>query len=185
MSRAVIRRSVAVLIYLAIIACKARGQSEQEVHSRQVQAVLALGRYVRLRTRDADWSEYSKLITWPDEPSWDCKWVARSYRIGPAANRGPSIAIPVVYKRLGLFCYDFDFKPEPKVVTVDYELVKRPNGWKVNAPIPDYPDVGADVLLNSLTTLAKNANETSERRAQAEATARKISDAENREVLSR
>lgn len=39
----------------------------------QVQALWTLNRYVQLRLEAADWKEYSKLITWPDEPSWDCK----------------------------------------------------------------------------------------------------------------
>jgi hypothetical protein len=84
-----------------------------------------------------------------------------------------------VYYRLGLFCYDFDFKANTKKITINYELVKHPSGWKVNAPIPDYPDISADVLIRLLRASAENVNETSERRVQAEATARKVADALN------
>ena len=37
----------------------------------------------------------------------------------------------VNYQRLGLFCYDFDFKANSSMVTVNYELIKDANGWKV------------------------------------------------------
>jgi hypothetical protein len=62
-----------------------------------------LRRYVQLRMEDANWKLYSKLITWPDEPSWDCKWVTADYQIGTARTLGQKAEIPVTYKRLGLF----------------------------------------------------------------------------------
>jgi len=44
--------------------------------------VVTLEEYLQMRFHDTDWKEYSKLITWPDEPSWDCKWVDEGYKIG-------------------------------------------------------------------------------------------------------
>ena len=180
--RALVHRSIVALMYVAILACQ--GQADQKASGDQAQAAQTLERYIQLRLQDADWKEYSKFITWPDEPSWDCKWVVGKYDVGAPDSKGGTIVVPVVYNRLGLFCYDFDFKPDPRVVTINYELVKRPSGWKVNAPIPDYPDISGDVLVKSLTALAGNANETPERRAQAEATARKVAEAQKRAVTS-
>jgi hypothetical protein len=135
---------------------------------------------LELRLHDADWKEYSKFITWPDEPGWDCKWVISKYAPGSTKKEGEKVIVSVRYTRLGLFCYDFEFKLNPEALTVHYELVKRSSGWKVNAPIPDYPDISGDVLLGSLRTLAERANETPERRAKAEAAARKLGDVLNR-----
>jgi len=139
-------------------------------------AVKVLKRYIELRLGNADWKEYSKFITWPDEPSWDCNWVASSYNIEPAKRDGEKIVIPVIYRRIGLFCYNFEFDPGKKIVTINYELEKRQNGWMVNAPIPDYPDINIDILIKSLLALAKNVNETPERREKAESIVRRISD---------
>ena len=62
-------------------------------------------------------------------------------------------------------------------MTINYELVRRASGWKVNATIPDYPDISGAVLVMSLNAAARNESETLERRAEAEATARKIREA--------
>jgi hypothetical protein len=166
-----------VLIFVAIFAFQGRGQAEPKVAGDRGQAVRALQRYLHLRLQDADWKEYSKFITWPDEPSWDCKWVESDHKVGAPVRKKQKVVISVVYTRLGLFCDDFDFKPEPKVVTINYELVSRPTGWKVSSPIPDYPDIDGDVLVKSLNATAGNASETPERRAEAETTARKITEA--------
>jgi len=62
-------------------------------------------------------------------------------------------------------------------VTVNYELVKRTDGWKINSPLPDYPDISAQVLLDLLTSKASSASEPSARQTQFRATARKIAEA--------
>lgn len=121
-----------------------------------------LHRYVQLRLNDADWKEYAKFITWADEPSWDCVWVVGSYEIDKASMNGHAVKIPVVYKRLGKFCYDFDFQYKPEKITINYKLIDSGNGWKVNLPIPDYPDISAEAIINSLKIKAKNLNESSD-----------------------
>ncbi len=131
----------------------------------------ALNRYLQLRLQDADWKAYSALITWPDEPSWDCKWVAEKYEIGNSKrSEKDRVIIPVVIKRLGQYCYDFSLSTEPKQVTINYELIKTPDGWKVDEPIPDYPDIGADALKKSLSASAENPKESADRRARFVAT---------------
>jgi hypothetical protein len=134
----------------------------------------SLRRYVQLRLSNADWKDYSKYITWPDEPSWDCNWVALQYTVGIATNEKEGVTVPVTYKRLGLFCYDFDFKANLNTVTVNYKLVRDTSGWKVDAPIPDYPDISVDVLLASLQASAKDVRESKERRGQFSITAQRI-----------
>ena len=151
-----------------------RALREGENINDRKQAARTLHHYIQLRLHDADWQEYSKLVAWPDEPGWDCKWVVSNDKIGAPRAKGQALVIPVAYNRLGLFCYDFDFKSEPKVVTISYELVKHTSGWKVVAPIPDYPDINGDVLIKSLNARAGNLKETAERKAEAEETARKI-----------
>lgn len=170
-------RSIVVLLSLAILACQSRANAKPKTPGSLQAAEQALGHYIQLRLQDADWKQYSKFTTWPDEPSWDCRWVANKATQGAAVKRGQEILIPVVYSRLGLYCYDFHFKSEPKPVTVEYELVKRPGGWKVNSPIPDYPDISSDVLTRSLNATANNASETPERRAKAAKSLREIREA--------
>ena len=143
----------------------------------QAPAVETLRRYVELRLHNADWKDYSTFVTWPDEPGWDCNWVVSKYNVRASKKEDDGIIVPVVYNRLGLFCYDFEFESDPRVVTIDYQLVKRPSGWKVNAPIPDYPDISAAVLIKSLSASAENSRESPERRAQYSATARQVADA--------
>jgi hypothetical protein len=174
---AISERSIVLFVLVALFACLARGQAEPKVTGNKGRAVQTLQHYIQLRLQDADWKEYSKFITWPDEPSWDCKWVARKDKVGAPIRKGQEVVIPVAYSRLGLFCYDFNFKPEPKLVTINYELVKRAGVWKVDGPIPDYPEIDADVLIRSLNATAEDASETPEHRAEAAATTRKIREA--------
>ncbi|MGO8990391.1 MAG: hypothetical protein ACLQGU_03905 [bacterium] len=185
--RQVIRGLVLNFLCVLILACDVSAQPQQKPWDEKTQdvAVDTLRRYLELRLNDADWKEYSKFITWPDEPAWDCKWVISKYDLKPAEEEKDKITVPVMYKRLGLFCYDFEFKPNPEIATINYELVKRPSGWKVNAPIPDYPEISADVLIRSLKALAEKANETPERRVKAKATVRKLGDALNHARSSR
>ncbi len=92
----------------------------------------------------------------------------------PSTHEKENVVVPVSYKRLGLYCYDFEFRQDVKVVTVDYKLVRRARGWKVDAPLPNYPDISPDVLIRELTALGANVNETADRRKLAEITARNI-----------
>lgn len=167
--------------FILILTCFATfigsGQGEWKVSSELGDAAQTLQRYVNLRLQDAEWQAYSNLITWPDEPSWDCKWVVRNHWLGTPVREGQKIVIPVVYSRVGLFCYDFDFQRRAKLATINYELVNRSTGWKVDAPIPDYPDIDGRVLLRSLEATARDAKETPQRRATAAATAQKIMEA--------
>ena len=164
------------MICLMVGACSqlAEAQSKDKIGRSEAPALNTLRRYVQLRLSNADWKEYSKYITWPDEPSWDCNWVVRHYTVGTARNEKEGVIIPVNYQRLGLFCYDFDFKANSSMVTVNYELIKDANGWKVNAPIPDYPDISSDTLLALLQISAKDLRESRERREQFSATAHRI-----------
>lgn len=171
-----------VIIYLLLVlTCAAvtvsARQAGQKSNGVPSQALRTVQRYVQLRLQDADWKEYSKVITWPDEPSWDCKWVASAHKVGTPVRRGDVVVIPVVYNRLGLFCNDFDFTPDPKIATINYELVSRASGWQVDTPIPDYPDIGADVLVKSLNGIAGSSNQSPERRTRAAATVRRIEEA--------
>jgi hypothetical protein len=156
---------------------KAGAQENDRSSKRQAAAVEVLRRYVELRLRDADWKDYSEFITWPDEPSWDCHWVVSKYHIGTSKKVGHHVEVPVVYKRLGLFCVTPEFRSDPKIVTIDYQLTRSLGGWKVSGPPFDYPDVEASVLIMSLRASAQSGRKTPEDRAQAEATARKIADA--------
>lgn len=134
-----------------------------------------LSHYLQLRLQDAKWEVYSQLITWPDEPSWDCKWVAEKYEIGkPKRTEKGRAIIPVIVKRLGLYCIDFSFSPDQKEVTINYELIKSPSGWKIDEPIPDYPDIGADTLKESLAASAESSKEPPERKAKFAETLQKL-----------
>ncbi len=63
------------------------------------------------------------------------------------------------------------------MVTINYELVECNGDWKVNAPIPDYPDISADVLLKSLIASGEDTRESADRRAKFRATAQKLKEA--------
>jgi hypothetical protein len=178
--RNAVRRVVFVLACVSVIAGPLYAQTLQVTSSEKGPDTAAgtLRHYLQLRLGNADWKDYSKLITWPDEPSWDCNWVVSNFDIGVTKKRKQNVVIPVVFKRIGLFCYDSDFSPDLKIVTINYELVKRnSSGWKVNGPIPDYPDISAEVLIKSLRASAEDLHESPERRAQFGAAARKLADA--------
>lgn len=181
--REVVRRLILVFFSVAILVCHVQADSPQMelmTVKNQDTGVEMLRNYLQMRLRNADWKEYSKFITWPDEPSWDCNWVVNKYEMGIAKKGDKNVVIPVSFNRLGLFCYDFDFNPDPKEVTINYELIKLPSGWKVNAPIPDYPDINADELIKMLRASSENLQETLERRVRYGATARKVEEALNR-----
>jgi hypothetical protein len=127
-----------------------------------------LRQYVELRLRWAEWKDYSRFITWPDEPGWDCWWVAKNYRIGSAVHKGARSVIPVTYARLGLFCADFQLDSHPRTETIHYELVRKGGMWKVDRPVPDYPYISAMALEGWLTKIIADTKETSERRTQAQ-----------------
>jgi hypothetical protein len=148
------------------------GESEKRA------ATKVLHSYVEMRLRDADWGEYSRLITWPDEPSWDCHWVTLNYHVGSASAAGNKVIVPVTYERLGAFCGDFDLKPDRKMVTINYELVQRGLGWRIDGPIPDYPDLGFKELRRKLRTAAESTTETADRRSKFEAAARELDKAQ-------
>jgi hypothetical protein len=128
----------------------------------------ALKRYIDLRLRWADWNEYSRFITWPDEPAWDCWWVTNGYSIGPAREEAAKTIVPVTYKRIGLYCVDFQFEPSPKVEKISHELVRRGKAWKVDGPIPDHPYVGLRTVRESLEITIADPHEAADRRQQAE-----------------
>jgi hypothetical protein len=170
-------RLIVLVMSGLFVACQVQGRTKQKASDLQEGALSILRRYVELRLQDADWKEYSKFITWPDEPSWDCKWVVSKFDVGTPAGNAEGMAIPVVYSRVGLFCYEFDFEANPKVATIRYELVKRQGHWKVSGPIPDYPEISGDVLLRWLNSIAEKSDVTQQRRTRALATAQEIRNA--------
>jgi hypothetical protein len=160
---------ILVLSALALRPCFAQTAQEKK------QALNVLERYVHTRLQDESWKTYSQFITWPDEPSWDCYWVVKTHSIGTATYGANAATIPVTYKRLGLSCDNFDFEAKEQTVTIKYDLVKSSQGWKVNGPIPDYPDIDATVLLKELKEITTNPKEMSSRQVHASTEARMIS----------
>lgn len=136
-----------------------------------------LRQYVDLRLGWADWKEYSQFITWPDEPGWDCWWVAKEYSVGQSTKTSARVVIPVTYSRLGLFCADLKFQSKPMNEVIRYELLHRSGGWKVNAPVPDYPYVGWQYLREWLSRIATDEHESAVRREAAHDAARAITEA--------
>lgn len=182
-----IQRSIAILICVPLLACDARGETDEQLASAdsQRQALQTIRHYIELRLDNAGWKEYSKFVAWPDEPGWDCNWVTSGYRLKKHRSKAGKVVVPVVLSRLGLFCYDFEFTPESKLVTINYELAKDQTGWKVSAPIPDYPDISAQVLMKRLRDSAADLHESSERRASFRATAENVSAATGRASTSK
>lgn len=103
-------------------------------------------------------------------------WLVSRYSVGAPTEAKGKVIIPVAYNRLGLYCDNFYFEPGQKTTTIRYELVRRQREWRIDGPIPDYPDLGADVLVSSLEAMARNPNETPEKRAKAETMAHKITE---------
>jgi hypothetical protein len=171
-------RKAAAMMALGAACCgfdlSAYGQSRIDIDTATHNAARTLRRYIRLRLNDADWKVYSPFIAWTDEPAWDCKWVDDAYRVGKATRSDNEVIIPVVHRRLGMFCSDFDFTPDPKEVTVTYKLQPHDGSWIVRAPIPDYPDISARTLMRELNTSSDSSGETAARRSQAKAAARKV-----------
>lgn len=150
------------LLFLVALGSFADGQAH-----RSETAQGTLRQYVGARLRGAEWKDYSRLITWPDEAGWDCYWVVKGHSIGAAVRHGTTAVIPVAYSRVGLFCSDPSFQPEPKNIVIRYELVYRGTSWKVNGPIPDYPDISWDALEASLKETAADPHQPDDCRKQA------------------
>jgi hypothetical protein len=138
-------------------------------------ALATVNRYVRLRLAQAKWKAFVELIAWPDEPGWDCNWVSSGYKVGSVERDSTVLFVPVTYQRLGLYCHDFDFKPENRVETIRYELVNSSGGWKIKAPEPEYPDVAVDLLIQQLQAATRDQHQTPEGRKQAEVVVRQLS----------
>jgi hypothetical protein len=178
-SAAGLLRGVLVFVFVLLLISLALFQARGQVVESNSKALEVLRRYVDMRLRNDGWKKYSPFITWPDEPGWDCYWVAKSREIGVPAYGTNTATVPVTYRRLGLSCNNLEFDARPSTVTIKYELVDRSDGWKVNGPIPDYPDVQASVLVKELQGIARNVKEIPERRTQASAEARLIAAALN------
>jgi hypothetical protein len=163
-AKPVVATSLALGCLIFILGFRSGGQ-DKITQQEQAAARKALDSYVKSRLRHDDWPRYSSLVTWTDEPSWDCHWVTRNYRVGRPSIAADRVTIPVIYVRLGVFCGDFDFTPERSTVTVDYELVRQTEVWKVDGPIPDYRDLSVDVLIGMLKRRANSSAESPDRRS--------------------
>jgi hypothetical protein len=157
------KRPIKVVAFFVAFVSAVLGAQENTKPS----ATTTLRHYIELRLRWADWKEYSPLITWPDEPGWDCWWVAKGYRVDRATTRGSKTVIPVTYTRLGLLCANPEFEPKPKVETIPYELVRSDESWKVVGPVPDYPYVGLETAREWLRKAIADPAQTNDRRQQA------------------
>lgn len=134
----------------------------------------ALTRYITLRLINAPWAVYSKLITWPDEPAWDCKWITTNYMLGASRKQDDEVIIPVTYVRLGLYCPDFDLTIQKTLVRVEYHLTMGGGVWKVSAPVPDYPDLGVKTLLRTLAVSENSSANSAARQHQFESLIQKV-----------
>jgi hypothetical protein len=158
-------------IFVLIVLCISAGDTfAQSMDS----AVTTLRDYVDTRLRWSDWKQYSRFITWSDEPGWDCWWVAVDRSIGHGVRQDSDVLVPVTYSRLGLYCADFSFRKGKKNQVVRYRLVRRQNDWKVSGPMPDYPDISWTALKTWLEKTATNNQESVERRQQATNAIRQI-----------
>jgi hypothetical protein len=103
-----------------------------------------LRQYLDVRLDGAAWDVYSRFITWTDEPGWDEYRPVSGYRMGDPVERGGKVYIPVSFATLGVWYSTPEFKPQPHIETVTYELVQTKNGWKVNRPDDLFPHECAD-----------------------------------------
>jgi hypothetical protein len=124
------------LLLLPALTLNAQTQPQTE---RFNSADAILREYVEARLRWADWKDYSRFITWPDEPGWDCWWVAKDCRIGKATRGVAKSVIPVAYSRVGLFCADFELQAKPKAETIYYVLVRKGGGGRSTVRLQTTP----------------------------------------------
>ncbi len=139
----------------------------QQIAATSKSATDTLRHYVELRLHWANWQQYSQFITWPDEPSWDCWWVATDHSISAPVGNGDRVVIPVTYQRLGLYCADFQFQFKSTTDTVRYELLRKNGVWRIDGPVPDYPYLQWQVLADWLAKISTDKEEPTERNEQA------------------
>jgi hypothetical protein len=142
---------------------------EQPKELAQREAVDTVERYVRLRLEGARWAAFAALITWEDEPGWDCNWLVNGYSVGAAEQKGDVVIVPVTYERLGLYCHGSQFKPEHRRVTLRCEVAKSSSGWKIRAPEPNPPELSVSVQIEALRAAARSPHQPAEHRRLAEA----------------
>ena len=155
------------LIVIVVLTVAAVAQQEQG-------AEQTLRHYIELRLNWADWKDYSRFITWPDEPGWDCWWVAKGYEVGKVAVRRNTATIPVTYSRVGRFCADFQLEIQSQSETIVYELIHQRGRWKINGPVPDYPYISQDALAKWLAQRSSDPKESETLREQARQTLQKL-----------
>jgi len=146
----------------------------QQPRSGQFNPVELVRRYVGLRFNSAQWSDFEAMISWEDESGWDTYWLTDRYTVGAAKKTRTSVIVPVTFRRLGLYSHDFVFKPNQRSVTIQYEVVTTPNGWRIMGPEPgfDFPNLSVYVQIESLLATSRNQSEAIETRELAEATAK-------------
>jgi hypothetical protein len=125
-----------------------------------------LKRYINLRLAMADWTVFSPLITWAEEPSWDCYWVTSQFKLDDPRPGTDDVIVPATYYRLGRYCSDADLELFDESDRVEYHLVLSGGKWKVAGPLPDYPDIEIQTLLRRLAHSAQSSGESPERRRQ-------------------
>jgi hypothetical protein len=169
----VVRHSLLLFLVAGCCLAQPKGLVQRE-------AVETVERYVRLRLGGAQWAAFASLVAWEDEPGWDCNLLVNGYSVGTIEKRGDAAVVPVTYDQRGLYCHDFQFKPENRSVTLRYEVVKSPINWKIKAPEPGPPHLSLDVQIDVLRTASRNPNETAEHRKLAEAMVQQLSKAARR-----
>jgi hypothetical protein len=163
-------------IFLFIILILGFGTSVSGEQSAPADPKSVLWQYVELRLRWADWKDYSQFITWPDEPGWDCWWVADAHHVGQEVAKKSKVFIPVTYNRIGLYCADDQFRANLKKETVNYEMLKKKGKWKVNGPVPDYPYISKAALRDWLNKSTQDSSESAERKEQAQEVLKALSE---------
>jgi hypothetical protein len=105
-----------ILLCLPILIAVVVAQVPKQTPLEQARGVAR--KYVELRLRGARWDEFSKLITWLDEPAWDIYRVCSKYSIGVARMKGKTAIVPVTYSRIGYIDSNLRFETDVKVLTI-------------------------------------------------------------------
>lgn len=88
-----------------------------------------------------------------DEPGWDCFKIISDYEIMDSIVTEDSAKVIVKYKVLSTAC-DFELDKRSYLDSVEFELTKTKDAWKIKKYIP-YPRVSIDNTLAFFKDLQK------------------------------
>ncbi len=121
-----------------------------------------------VRLSGATWRQVAPLIAWEDEPGWDTAVVVSGFHISSSRQIGDRATVAVIYQVQGIVAGEGPFVAKRKPETVEFQLSRVQNGWKIAKPVIP-PHVSVPSISKSVRELIEAERGDSDRRRNLEA----------------